>query len=284
MTITVTPVAGALGARLDGVDLRNLDDDTFAQVRDLLHRYEVVFFPAAHLSEDEHMGLARRLGTPSVFPSARMRGATEPSFQIITDTPDTPLGADSWHTDVTWTATPPRYALLHAEVAPERGGDTMWASTTAAFAALAPKVQEMLVGLEVVHDSEYFLSEVAKKMTDPEQFAAYTVKIREAYPPVIHPMVRTVPETGKRSLMSSGPFMRRVVGVSPLESEMILELVRRHVGEEQFQCRWKWSTGDLAIWDERATNHRSAADYAGQHRSIRRCEVDGDRPSLDPAA
>lgn len=284
MAVSVTPVAGAIGARLDNVDLRNLDDDAFAEVRDLLHQYEVVFFPGVNLSADEHMALARRFGTVSLFPSARMRGATEPSFQVITDTPDSRLGADAWHTDVTWTATPPRYALLHSEVAPARGGDTMWASTTAAFAALAPAVQEMLTGLEVVHDSEFFLNEVGKKMTDRDQFAEYSRKIQDAFPPVVHPMVRTVPETAKRSLMSSGPFMRRVVGVSALESEMILELVRRQVAEEPFQCRWKWSAGDLAIWDERSTNHRSAADYAGQHRSIRRCEIDGERPSLDPAA
>ncbi|HQV57716.1 MAG TPA: TauD/TfdA family dioxygenase [Ilumatobacteraceae bacterium] len=273
----VTAVAGALGARLDGVDLRQLSAGDVTTLGELLHHYQVVFFPGAHLSPDEHMDLARRFGEPSVFPSARMRGATEPSFQVITDTPTSVLGADSWHTDVTWTATPPRYALLHAEVVPDRGGDTMWASTTAAYDALHPAMQEMLDHLDVVHDNEWFLAEVAKKMP-ADQFDVFSRRIKDTYPPVVHPLVRTITETGKRALFSGGPFMKRVVGMSPLESDVVLDFVRRHVAEEQFQCRWRWSAGDLAIWDERSTNHRSAADYAGQHRSIRRCEIDGDRP------
>lgn len=284
MNVTATPISGALGARLDDVDLRHLDDDEFSEIHDLLHQHEVLFFPGVNLSADEHMALARRFGQPSVFPSARIRGATEPSFQMITDEPGNALGADAWHTDVTWTATPPRYALLHAEVVPQRGGDTLWASTTAAFEALHPAMQQMLTELEVVHDSDYFLAETTKKMP-ADRFPEFSRQIRDGYPPVTHPLVRTVAETGRRALFSGGPFMKRVVGMSALESDTVLDFVRRHVAEEQFQCRWRWSPGDLAIWDERSTNHRNAADYAGQARSIRRCEIDGDRPYLaSPAA
>jgi alpha-ketoglutarate-dependent taurine dioxygenase len=182
------PVAGALGAELRDIDLRSNDAEVYEELRASINTYQVVFIRQACLDEAAHLQLARRLGTPSVFPLARLRGETEPGFQVINDGPDSPPETDYWHTDVTWTAEPPKYALLAALVVPERGGDTLWASMTAAFDALSPAMQDLL----------------------------------------------------------------------------------------------RWQPGDLAIWDERSTNHRSAGDHFPQHRSIRRIEVDGDRPFYRP--
>src|SRR4051794_17119227 len=124
--IDVRPVAGALGAELHGVDLRTLDDAGLEAVRDLLHHYEVVFFPGAGLTAEEQLALAQRLGQVNIFPVARLRGVTEPTCTVITDGPDSPPEADDWHTDVTWIAEPPNYALLSAQIVPRRGGDTLW--------------------------------------------------------------------------------------------------------------------------------------------------------------
>jgi len=282
MAIEIAPVAGALGAEVTGVDLRQLDDTTVSAVRDALHAYEVIFFREIGLTPDEHMALARSLGTVSIFPGARVRGVTEPSFAVITDGPDSPPEADDWHTDVTWIECPPKYALLQAEVVPERGGDTLWASTTQAHDALSPRMQQMISGLDVVHDNESFIGGMQRKLGRNDATEEFARRLRHDYPPVVHPLVRTHPDTGRRALYLGGGFMRRIDGLTDAESRALLDLLVHHINDARFHCRWRWHRGDLAIWDERSTNHRSAGDHFPQHRCIRRIEVDGDRPFFDP--
>ena len=130
-------VAGALGAEIIGVDLRDPDLD-FGAVYQAFLDHEVIFFREAHLTEGEHLSLGRRFGTPSIYPVARVMGATEPTMTVIKDGPNSPNAADRWHTDVTWIATPPKAALLHMELAPTYGGDTLWASATRAYETLSP--------------------------------------------------------------------------------------------------------------------------------------------------
>jgi taurine dioxygenase len=281
-SIETRPVSGSLGAEIQGVDLRDMDDATFDLVRSALHEHEVIFFREAGLEPDEQLALARRFGSLSVFPMSKLLGVTEPKCQVIADGPDSKPEADDWHTDVTWTATPPKYALLVAEVVPERGGDTLWASMTAAHDALSPTMQQLLAGLEVVHDNESFIGGMQRKLGVDERTEDLARRLREAYPPVVHPLVRTHPDTGRRVLFLGGRFMRRIVGMTDAESEALLDLLCRHVEDARFHCRWRWTPGDLAIWDERSTNHRSAADHFPQRRTIRRVEVDGDRPFFDP--
>ncbi len=277
------PVSGALGAEIRGVDLRSLSNDQITEVRDALHRYEVIFFRGAHLTPEEHMNVAAGFGEIAIFPLSRLTGATEPTFTVITDGPESPSQADHWHTDVTYIATPPKYALLHAEVVPERGGDTLWASMTAAYEALSPTMQRLLAGLEVVHDCQSFVAGMRAKNGGSDMDALGN-KMLEAYPPVIHPLIRTHPDTGRRALFISGGFMRYIDGMHQDESRAILDLLAHHIEDPRFHCRWRWQPGDLAIWDERCTNHRSAGDYFPQVRCIRRVEIAGDRPYFDVAA
>ena len=279
---TVAPVAGALGAEVRDIDLRSNDAEVYEDLRAAIHSYEVVFVRQAGLDEAEHLQLARRLGTPSVFPLARLRGETEPGFQVISDGPDSPPETDYWHTDVTWTAEPPKYALLAALVVPERGGDTLWASMTAAFDALSPVMQDLLRGLTVVHDNESFIAAMLRKIGETDSSLALAAELRKACPPVVHPLVRTHPETGREALFLGGSFMRAIEGMTQEESDLLLGFLQRHIQDPRFHCRWRWQPGDLAIWDERSTNHRSAGDHFPQHRTIRRIEVDGDRPFYRP--
>ena len=281
MAVEITPVSGSLGAEVRGVDLRTVDDDGFEEVRALLHEHEVLFFPGAGIDEDDQLALGRRFGPPNVFPVAKLFGATEPRLQVIVDGPDSPPTADQWHTDVTWTATPPSYALLVADVVPARGGDTLWASMTAAYDGLSPTMQQFVSGLEVAHDNTVFIEAFLGKNDQPgkEEVAE---RLRTEYPQVVHPLVRTHPDTGRRALFLGGNFMRHVVGLHPLESRAVLDLLARHVDDARYQCRWRWSPGDLAVWDERSTNHRSAGDHFPQHRAIRRIEIAGTRPYFDP--
>ncbi len=276
----VTPVAGALGAVIDDVDVRDPGGD-FDAIYAALLEHQVIFFPQAHLTEPEHLALGARFGTPSIFPVARILGATEPTMTVIADGPESANAADAWHTDVTWTATPPKCALLHMETAPARGGDTLWCSATRAYETLSPAMQEFLAGLTVTHDNEGFIDGVMKKAGEAAESLAEA--LRRDYPPVSHPLVRTHPETGKRSLVFAARFIRSIDGLTPAESRAVLDLLSSHIADPALHCRWRWTDGDLAIWDERSTLHRAAADHHPQVRVIRRLEIDGDRPYFDPA-
>ena len=273
--VDVRRVAGALGAEISGVDLRDPDLD-FDAVYTALLEHQVIFFREVHLTEDEHLALGQRFGTPSIFPVARVSGATEPTMTVIADGPESPNAADRWHTDVTWIAEPPKCALLHMEEPCEVGGDTLWASATAAYERLSEPMQAFLCGLSAQHSNAGFNQRVLEKAGDagPPLVAA----LEEAYPPVVHPLVRTHPETGKRALLYAAGFIDRVLGVTDAESDAILGFLGSHVSEPALHCRWQWRKGDLAIWDERSTLHRAAADHWPQRRVIRRLEIDGDRP------
>ena len=264
------------------MDIRTIDAATAAAVKDALHEHQVLFFPGAGLTGDEQLAFGRCFGEVAIFPMSRLRGSTEPTVQVITDGPDSPPEADAWHTDVTWSADPPRYALLQAEVVPERGGDTLWASMTAAYDALSPVMQDLLAGLEVVHDNTSFIAAVRRKTGGA--IDDLLDQLREAYPPVRHPLVRTNPDTGRRALFLGGDFMRGIAGMRDDESRVLLDFLARHVEDARFHCRWRWQPGDLAVWDEASTNHRSAGDHFPQVRSMRRIEIAGDRPYFDPAA
>ena len=282
--IRLRPVSGHLGAEVEGVDFRRLDGESFEEIHRALLENEVLFFPASHLDDDEQMGLAHRFGQPSVFPVMKLLGATGPSFQVIEDGPDSPNEADSWHTDVTWTQDPPKIALLRAGVVPESGGDTLWGSMTTAYEALSPVMQEMLAGLEVLHDNQFFIEAVGRKMGDSDETRKLLDGLRDGYPPVVHPLIRTHPETRRRAILWGGDFMRRIVGMHPDESTALLDFLRRHIDSPRFHCRWSWTPGDLAIWDERSTIHMAVNDHFPQRRTVHRCVVDGDRPFFDAEA
>ncbi len=279
--IRLRPVSGNIGAEITEVDLRSLDDATFEEIHHALLENEVLFFPGSNLDDESQMALAHRFGQPSVFPVLKLMGATGPTFQVIEDGPDSPNEANYWHTDVTWTEDPPKVALLRAGVVPESGGDTMWGSMTTAYDALSPVMQELLAGLEVVHDNESFIEAVSRKMGDSDETRKLMDDLRDTYPPVTHPLIRTHPETGRRAILWGGRFMKSVVGMSFEESETILGFLRRHIESPHLHCRWSWTPGDLAIWDERSTVHQAVNDHFPQHRTVHRCVVDGDRPFFD---
>jgi taurine dioxygenase len=209
-------------------------------------------------------------------------GASEPTLQVIRDAAESPPSADYWHTDVTWTAEPPKLALLRATLVPDRGGDTMWGSMTAAYEALSPPIRTLFDGLEIYHDNTSFIEGTIEKLgAQRVEELGIASALRKKHPGVCHPLVRTHPDTGRRALLHGGNFMRHVVGVGALESAALLSLVRAHVDQPRFHCRWRWQLDDFAIWDERSTVHRALSDHYPRPREVRRCVVDGDRPFFD---
>lgn len=278
MTLELVPVGGLLGAEVRGVDLRRMDDATFAGVHDALVAEQVIFFRDVHLTDEEQLALGARFGELAIFPFAKLRGATEPTVGAIVDGPDSRPVADEWHTDVTWIATPPDVAVLRSVVAPARGGDTLWASMTAAYDALSPAMRALVDPLRVRHDNTSFIEGMLVKHPGLDVPGGIPDQLRAQYPPVVHPLVRTHPVSGRKALFLGGRFMRGIVGMHQDESDALLGFLQQHAADERFQCRWRWTPGDVAIWDERSTNHRSAGDHFPQVREIRRVECGGAVP------
>ena len=265
----ITKLNGALGAVIDGLHLETIDDAGFKDLESALLEHHVVFLRDQHLSEEGHRALAARFGTPSVYPLGKHFGSTE-SLSHIEDTADSPPDADGWHTDITWIDPPPKVAILCALDIPPYGGDTLWANLHAAWDQLSPTMQSMLEGLEVRHtQGETFWAAFGRRF--PEQVP----ELREAFPGASHPLVRTHPVTGRKALFVAGYFMDSIVGMHPDESTWLIDWLQRRVEDPNVQVRWSWRAGDVAIWDERCTNHRALSDHYPQHRRMRRCTIDG---------
>lgn len=273
---------GALGAIVRGIDLgTKLEPNILDQMRHALATHQVLFFRGQNLSGDQQLDLARQFGEISLYPIEKLFGTAEPGHQIVVDDADNPPGVDMWHSDVTWLERPPGIAFLTCLEVPAYGGDTMWASTVAAYEALSSAMKQMLDGLTCVHSCHGSYVEIAARKSGVEGLAE---KIKAAYPPRHHPLVRTHPESGKRGLfMTDRGVMHSIDGMHQRESDALLDLLDAHVAEPRFHVRWKWRLWDLAIWDERTTLHRGVSDHYPQRRVIRRCTVDGEIPFFDPA-
>jgi taurine dioxygenase len=262
----------ALGAEVDGIDLHPpLADDAVLAVHAALVEHQVLFFHDQDLSDEEHLALASQFGEVSIYPLARLGGASEPRVSYIRDSADSPPDADGWHTDVTWISDPPAAAFLSARVIPPSGGDTMWASLYAAYNSLSPAMQQVCEGLSVRHwYGTRFESAVSRSVP-----AAIIERLRAEHPPVEHPLVGTHPVTGLKSLLLAGDFMQEISGMHADESSMLLGFLQHTLDDPNIQVRWRWREGDLAIWDERCTNHRALSDHYPAERAMRRCTVDG---------
>lgn len=262
-----------IGAEIEGLNLETITDHEFKQLDDALMAHQVVFLRDQHLSADGHRSLATRFGTPSVYPLQRHFGGAE-VMSHIEDTETNGPDADYWHTDITWIDAPPKIAILAALDIPAYGGDTLWVDLYRAYDNLSPTMRAIADGLSVRHtQGELFWAAIGKRF-DADQVAA----LRAAFPGAMHPLVRTHPVSGRRALFVAGGFMDSIVGMEPDESSWMIDHFQRRLDDSKLQVRWAWRVGDVAIWDERCTNHRALGDHFPQHRLMRRCTVDGEVP------
>ncbi|MCA9505272.1 MAG: TauD/TfdA family dioxygenase [Myxococcales bacterium] len=269
------PLTGRIGAEAVGVDLReSLDDARLAFLRDGLDRYGVVFFRDAGLDDDGHRALAARLGEPLVHPFERAMGRTDPLHSIVDRETDVPDRA-GWHTDDSYLERPPGLAVLRCVVAPSVGGDTLFCDMVGAYEGLSSRMRRLLDGLVGVHETDGRLIDYVRTHLPPDRLADV---VREVGPGARHPIVRVHPRSGRRALFFEPNFMRRIEGLGPAETAFVQGLLRARVQEASGQCRFRWHAGDVAIWDERTTQHLGTADHAGERRVMKRCTVLGERP------
>ena len=217
----------------------------------------MLFFRDQPLTDDEHLALATRFGEPALFPIVERFVGTGNALGYITDNAESPPDADGWHTDITWIEDPPKMAFLQAISIPEHGGDTMWADLYAAYDALSAPMQTLCRRLSVVHTVSPVIVDAFRARAGDD----LADKVAVEFPPVVHPLVRTHPETGRDALFVAGAFMTGIDGMHDDESAVLLAFLNRHIENPNFHVRWSWRPGDLAIWDERCTNHRALSDH-----------------------
>ncbi|MEM9742539.1 MAG: TauD/TfdA family dioxygenase [Pseudomonadota bacterium] len=254
MTWTVNRITGALGAEVHGVALNRLSEPQFAELKALLLEHQVLFFPEQALSIDDHVELGKRFGPLDAHPNLKN------PFTDRTDIFELAASAggiaDEWHTDLTFQTEPAVLSILHLVRCPEVGGDTMWASMTAAFDALSEPMKAFLEELTALHD--------ALPHHRPDRMA-------------VHPVIRVHPDTGRRALYVNEHFTRRIVELSAEESDALLGYLTRWVASPRFTVRYRWAEGTFCMWDNRCTQHCVMNDFNGE-RVIQRVTVMGDRP------
>jgi taurine dioxygenase len=277
-TVEARPLTARFGAELVGVDVRDPSDETHDLLWRAVLEHGVVFLHGQDLSDDEQLALARRFGTLSVYPVLRIAGEERP-LEFLEDTADDPPKADRWHTDLTWLAAPPKLAFLSMRIAPDAGGDTVWADTAAAYDALSPAMQATLRKLRVRHHVGEDHFDLFESRFGPDVGARFRAEYAEG---VEHPLVRRNDDTGRDALFLAGYWMDQIVGMSRDESDELLAFLMQHATKPEFTARWHWAVDDLAIWDERRTMHVALNDHYPRHRLVRRCTIDGDVPLAAP--
>ncbi|MGJ3508256.1 TauD/TfdA dioxygenase family protein [Enemella sp. A6] len=272
MPITIQPSTVAIGAEVSGVDLSQpLSGETTAEILDAFHRHQVLFFRDQHLDDAAHRDFASIFGPLHLFRFLPPATEEVPEVHVLDvdgSNRRPTYNADIWHSDVTFLEHPPLGSALRAVLLPEVGGDTLWASMYAAYEGLSDKVQRLIGDMTAIHDA-------ANSVSHRSQAASAD------YPPVSHPVVRIHPVTGRKALFVNKTFTTRLEGVTDRENEYLLSLLTDHVRSPDYQVRFTWSPGAIAVWDNRCTQHYAVADYSGRRR-MHRAVIEQERP-MPPA-
>lgn len=275
-SLDVVKLGAHIGARIDGVRLSgDLDEATVAAVNSALLTHKVIFFRNQdHLDDDGQLAFAQRLGTTTAaHPTVLSRGTRVLPIDSRYDK------ANSWHTDVTFVDRVPKASLLRAVALPEYGGTTVWANTATAYTQLPEPLRLLAENLWAVHTNKY---DYAADYDGRHEQLADTVREHRAefeseYFETEHPVVRVHPESGERVLLL-GHFVKRFVGLGATESAALFDLLQTRITKLENTVRWNWQLGDLAIWDNRATQHYAVSDYDDQFRRLSRVTLAGDIP------
>jgi alpha-ketoglutarate-dependent taurine dioxygenase len=279
--IDIRRITGNIGAEITGVRVAaGLPGEVVDTIRHALHEHKVIFLRGQdHLDDAAQAGFARLFGElTTAHPT--VPGTEQEPHVLELDAQRGGGKANAWHTDVTFVDRPPAVSVLRAITLPPYGGDTTWANTAAAYQSLSPELRTLAESLRALHTNEYDYAEqsgggVGAKSERDERHH------REVFLSTIyeteHPVVRVHPETGERALLL-GQFVKRILGVSGSDSRYLFELFQRHVTRLENTVRWRWAPGDLAVWDNRATQHYAIDDYGDLPRRMHRITVAGDVP------
>jgi taurine dioxygenase len=273
--MTVRRIAGAIGAEVTGIDLAQLDEAAVAALRRAFLDHGVIFvLDQGHLTPAQFLAFARRMGTPIEYPFVKGLAEFPEIIEVKKLEHERTNFGGIWHTDTAYLDVPPMGSMLLAREIPSFGGDTEFASLTAAYDALSDGMKRLLHGLYAVNSSAK--ADVSKTREDriasdgrPEARKQYEAE---------HPVVRTHPETGRKALYVNVAHTARFRGMTEEESAPLLDYLFRHSVRAEFTCRFRWSVGALAFWDNRCALHNPVNDYHGYRRVMHRITLAGDRP------
>jgi alpha-ketoglutarate-dependent taurine dioxygenase len=281
--ITSQPFAGAMGARVTGVDLNDVSEETFAEIEAALFHHKVVCFPGQQLSHANHEAFTARFGsfaTDAFTPGLEGFEGIQPVIKEVEATVPMVFGG-SWHTDSAFLASPPSITTLHAIEVPEFGGDTLYTNTALAYRALSETMRSMIAPLRVHMSAEKVLAGRARRgnrsninaMTDKED--EWDAMLEGSY----HPLVRTHDRTGEKALYVDQTYAVGIKGMRRREAESLISFLVEHVTQPAFTCRVRWEPGMLVMWDNRCALHHAFNDYDGSRREMYRTIVQGSVPA-----
>ncbi|NGO13966.1 TauD/TfdA family dioxygenase [Streptomyces sp. HC44] len=272
--LTIEKVGGRIGAVISGVRLGgDLDEATVAAIRAAILEHKVVFFrDQQHLDAESHEAFGRLLGEPVAHPTVP---SVDGRYAFGIDN-DHGGRANQWHSDVTFVPAYPAFSILRAEVVPPYGGNTLWADTATAYARLPGPLKALADSLRAEHTNDYDYA-AARPHAGSAELERHRKVFTSTKFRTEHPVVRVHPETGERTLVL-GNFVQKLVGLHSGDSRAIIGVLQSHIERPENTVRWQWRAGDVAIWDNRATQHYGVDDSDDHERTLRRVTIDGDVP------
>ena len=271
-----TPLTPTIGLDVKGIDVRNAPPATIERLRRAFVEHKVLVLRDQRLEPHDQLAFGRQFGAFEIHPF-REPIVDYPALLSIAKEPHERRNVGGgWHTDMTFMPEPPLATMLYAIEVPPGLGDTLFADNQAAFDALSPRLQQLLIDLEAIHCADEVHGVAATR--DQSAYRQSAGRKAAATREVRHPVVRRHPESGRLGLFVNPAFTRRFDGMTAAESQPLLEFLYRHMTDPQFVVRVRWTEGALVLWDNRCTQHFALNDYHGQRREMHRLMVKGDRP------
>jgi taurine dioxygenase len=274
----IEPLAGALGADVRGVDLKDLDDAGWREINNAFLHYAVLAIRDQQLEPADLMRVGARFGEPCYYPFVTGIEGFPFIFEVVKEESETVNFGGNWHSDTTYLGQPPLATLLYALETPKQGGDTLFSSSYAAYDALSEGMRALVDKLVGVNSASLKVTGGRRKMHstiggmkvhDMEQADELEAE---------HPAVRTHPETGRKALYVSRSHTISFKDMAEAESRPLIDFLQAHQTRPEFTCRVRWSPGTLTVWDNRCTQHCAVNDYHGQRRRMRRLTVGAQTP------
>lgn len=280
-TMEVRPIAGAIGAEIYGIDLRQREnEEMWAELKRALLEFHVLAVRGQNLTPDDQMDIGRMFGEPCYYRFAKGM-ETHPYMTRIVKAPEERknFGAD-WHTDSHYLPEPPKITTLYAVETPPRGGDTLYASTADAYDALSDGMKKLLGGLLGVNSASLKYKKGGDRTAHHKKIGHMAVQNADESRDLEakHPIVRTLPENGRKALYMSALHTIRFDGMTEEESRPLIEMLDAHITQPEFVCRVRWEPGQFTMWDNRCTLHNAINDYHGYRREMRRLTVGPEKP------
>jgi taurine dioxygenase len=281
----IRPIAGSLGAEIDGVDLaKPLANSAAAAIRRAFTEHLVLFFRDQSLSPEQHLAFSRLFGPLSRMPYVKAMPDYPDIIAVLKEADESKISTfgNAWHSDFSFLEEPPLGSVLYAREVPSQGGDTLFANMYMAYEALSEGMKRLLKGFNAMHSGKpYGRGGISKDLR-----VSRSIQIErdnpEAERETVHPVVRLHPESGRKALFVNSIYTTRFENMTEAESKPLLDYLFQHCIQPEFTCRFRWQAGSLALWDNRCAMHYAINDYDGQRRLMHRTTIAGERPVAAP--